>query len=295
MFSKSKKLIKTEESKLINVVIPVFNSSKFIKRLLHQLDQLDSNFFDILLIDDGSVDNTVEIIKEQIQGKTNFRLIKIKHSGVSAARNIGLKNSYSKFIWFIDADDEIFSESANSLINTIPKNVDVITFPHKQSGTANTVVGWFNSSNHPCSNFFECVKDDPYCWDKVYSTDFLLKNKIKFKKNISVGEDALFNFYVMRKSPIIFSTKCCLYQYNNLNNFSVMKITNQNIVIKNHFKLIKNILKKLNKNDLTNKKLIHDYFVLLITNRISEQNIIKKNMHRLKLIYIIYNWRFYES
>lgn len=105
---------------MISVIIPVYNAQSTIGRALESVvNQTYKGLFEILVINDGSTDNSLLIIKNFIQSNPNFniRLIDQKNSGVSKARNIGLRNARGYFIAFLDSDDEWISEKIEKQIN----------------------------------------------------------------------------------------------------------------------------------------------------------------------------------
>ena len=91
----------------ISVIVPCYNSESFIKKCIASL--INQNFtksFEIIIVDDASSDNTVEIIKSFNLNNINLHLLK-NNSGPAAARNIGLKKASGEYVFFLDADDSI--------------------------------------------------------------------------------------------------------------------------------------------------------------------------------------------
>lgn len=79
--------------KKISIVIPAYNCEKYIVTCLESIYNQNYNEFEVIIIDDGSTDNTNKIIREYIKDKINFKLITISNHGVSYARNIGIQNA----------------------------------------------------------------------------------------------------------------------------------------------------------------------------------------------------------
>ena len=90
---------------LVSVIIPCFNAEKTIIRTLKSIDMQTINDYQVIIIDDGSTDNSEHVILKYIQNKNNFVYIKQKNSGVSTARNKGITEAQGKYISFLDADD----------------------------------------------------------------------------------------------------------------------------------------------------------------------------------------------
>ena len=107
---------------LISIIIPVLDGSKFLVRCFDTLEkQLYSNL-EVIFIDNGSEDDSKEIIKNQCSIKKNYYLIECNKPGPGAARNIGIKFSKGEYISFLDVDDEIHPEKHHLLLNSLVNN-----------------------------------------------------------------------------------------------------------------------------------------------------------------------------
>lgn len=190
----------------ISVVIPVYNSEKYLKRCLNSL-KYQSNFKDleIIIINDGSIDNSKKIILDFKNDSKNVIVKNVKHGGVSRARNIGINLATSKYITFLDADDYITNdyykfmlksvndyndslivsgfmvkyESSNTFIKRSFKNVKLLF--------GDEIINQFLSSN--------CI--GPNVWNKLFITE--IAKKIKFDEDISVAEDKWFVFQYLTR------------------------------------------------------------------------------------------------
>lgn len=110
-----------------SIVMPAYNVEKVINRTLSSLISQSYKKFEIILIDDGSQDNSIEVINSFIKDNRNMdiRLITIKNSGAPTARNIGIKQAKYEWIAFLDADDE-FTPNKLELFAKVIKNNDTI-------------------------------------------------------------------------------------------------------------------------------------------------------------------------
>ena len=91
----------------ISIIIPVYNTEKYITRCLQSILAQTYQDFEIIIVDDGSSDNSINICKEYAMKSSKIRIIQIENSGLSVARNIGIKNAKGNYICFIDSDDYI--------------------------------------------------------------------------------------------------------------------------------------------------------------------------------------------
>ncbi|HHP6435664.1 TPA: glycosyltransferase family 2 protein [Acinetobacter baumannii] len=116
---------------LISIIIPAYNASKTICKTLESLSKQNRSDFEVLIIDDGSTDDTYEICRDYINQKENFKLIKQKNKGVSSARNLGLRSASGDYIVFIDADNFLSNTAINEIYNHLYKNdSDIIFFDY---------------------------------------------------------------------------------------------------------------------------------------------------------------------
>ena len=110
-------------SKRLCIVIPMYNSEAFIERTLESIgaSNLPPDFYDILVVNDGSTDKGAEIVERMAAGKQNIRLINQENGGSSKARNTGIDNADAEYIWFFDSDD-----TAESNLMVIPELLERI-------------------------------------------------------------------------------------------------------------------------------------------------------------------------
>lgn len=112
----------------LSVVIPCYNSALTIVESLNSIFIQKYKINEIILVDDGSSDNTVSTIEEYIKESSfsNFKLIKQKNSGPSAARNNGIKNSTSEWIAFLDSDDKWLPDKLEKQLHFLKLNPKIV-------------------------------------------------------------------------------------------------------------------------------------------------------------------------
>lgn len=111
---------------LISVIVPIYNVEKYLKRCIESI--LNQTYFniEIILVNDGSTDNSLEIANEYKKNDSRIKVISKKNGGLSSARNIGIDNANGKYLTFIDSDDYISSDYIEILYNSIIKyNSDI--------------------------------------------------------------------------------------------------------------------------------------------------------------------------
>jgi glycosyltransferase involved in cell wall biosynthesis len=115
----------------LSIIIPMFNSEKYISRCLDSvIDQnLSNDEYEILIINDGSTDNSLNICKGYESKHSNIKIISSKNRGQSSARNIGIQNSQGDYIYFIDSDDYIATNSLSIITEeSLKYDLDILCF-----------------------------------------------------------------------------------------------------------------------------------------------------------------------
>ena len=96
--------------KLISVIIPIYNTQKYLKKCIDSVESQSYNNVEIILVNDGSTDSSEKIIQPYLQRYENIKYYKKENGGLSDARNFGIDIAQGKFITFIDSDDYISLE-----------------------------------------------------------------------------------------------------------------------------------------------------------------------------------------
>lgn len=178
---------------MISVIVPTYNKECFIKRCIKSVLESTMQDFELLIIDDGSTDKTVEVIK--CFADTRIRFYKQKRNGPGAARNKGINLSRGEFILFLDSDDTINKDTLQMLLDGIREN-DVAIGNYNVVYDNGKVEKFINPTECAFNAFFESVT----IWHRLYRSSFLKKNKVKFE-NIFQGEDRLFLAKLYIKKP----------------------------------------------------------------------------------------------
>lgn len=107
----------------ISIIVPAFNVEKYIKRTLNSIINQTFKYFELIVVNDGSTDNTLEIIKDTLfNSDINYNIINKPNEGVSIARNVGIKSAKGDYIFFLDGDDFIKEDCIEKLYNALISN-----------------------------------------------------------------------------------------------------------------------------------------------------------------------------
>ena len=211
----------------VSVIVPIYNVEKYLDKCLESLLKQTLKEIEIIAINDGSTDRSVEIIQKYIN-KFNIKLINKTNGGLSSARNVGLENAIGEYIAFVDSDDFIHENMFKELyINS--QGSDIVFCGYNKF--------YFNKTEG--SDIFKKLKlfeeNKKYLgveiykhelvtvWNKIYKREFLEKNDFKFIEGI-IHEDDEFSLKVFSKAKNVKFIK---------NNFYFYRLDNQNSITKN--------------------------------------------------------------
>lgn len=214
----------------ISVIIPVYNTEKYIKDCLESLcNSTVFNKCEIIVIDDGSTDHSVEIVEEYIKKHGNVSLYSYANMGLSSARNKGLEQAKGKYIFFVDSDDFIENDYLQKLYEAIEKeDVDVV-FAGFTNVNAN---GQFKTIEkrkvlHECNVLSGCdylekrmdAEDwSNQVWCAIYKRKFLIQHHIQFDENVMLYEDILFTNVVLLLAEKVYAVPQYGYMYRTREN-----------------------------------------------------------------------------
>ena len=172
----------------ISVIIPVYNAQDGIKRCLDSLLNQSFKNFEIILLNDGSKDNSLNILKEYELKYSFVRVIDKQNEGVAVTRNKGILLAEGEYIMFMDNDDFVDSDYIETFYQAIhEKNLDLVIGGYKRVNQDNQIIF---SQDIQQSEWSKYIIMAP--WAKVYRTEFLKTNNLEFF-DYGIGEDIIFN------------------------------------------------------------------------------------------------------
>lgn len=222
-----------------SVIIPVYNVENYLTRCLDSL--LAQNYADleILLIDNGSKDQSGQICEDYAAKFSNITAYHIPNKGVSSARNFGLAKAKGEFICFVDADDYLEGNLFSDLDSQLDSQLDLLVFSYYNSIEQNLSEITRSAKILPTegkkdkSDFIAlfqelCLTDMMYTvWNKIYRRKFLEEHQIVFE-SYELGEDVRFNLNVYQHVNTVFLVKSCYYVYISGRVDSAMRQFNPN-------------------------------------------------------------------
>jgi glycosyltransferase involved in cell wall biosynthesis len=175
---------------IISVIIPAYNESDGILGCLESISAQTFDDFEIIVVDDGSKDNTVKVCEDYAEREPRLRVIKKVNGGVSSARNIGLENARGQFIYFADADDYVLPDCLKVLFHTaVSENADIVVGNfYIGKGAQRSLIEQTFCANH--EQFISSIlsgKNHSALWNKLFRRS--LFDQIRFPVDICYMED----------------------------------------------------------------------------------------------------------
>lgn len=200
----------------ISIIVPVYNAEKTLHRCINSIiNQLYQNW-ELLLIDDGSTDNSSVICDEYVRKDKRIRVFHKENGGVSSARNVGLDNAEGEWITFIDSDDWVEN---NYLSNLYQNNEnDIVASYYVAEGWREWVSVPFKDyvyDEKQMKKFLTgCLLDFIQPFGKLFRHSIIKHYKLRFDESISYGEDTLFIYQFLQYIKSVRTSSEATYHYN---------------------------------------------------------------------------------
>ncbi len=206
------KIMENSTNKILSIVIPIYNGEKYISNTIKNILTVKNPDIELLLIDDGSTDNSSTICKEWCEKDTRIRYERIKNSGIANARNKGIELAQGKYICFCDQDDEMVISVYEQLVYDITEKSATMGI----CSTGRTINGdksiyevvekGYYENNEILKNIllpilfrgynYSFVSQKNYMygtvWKCIFLVDFIRKNKLKFVSFVDYEDDWIF-------------------------------------------------------------------------------------------------------
>ena len=241
----------------VSVIIHDYNIEKYIERCLVSIKNQSEKNIEIIVVNDGSTDDTLKVINEVALNDKRFIIIDKKNEGIIEARKSGFDIAKGKYILFVDGDDWISLNIISSLYNYAEiNNLDiVVNNAWSTDGINKKAFNTFNENvvdemrNDPLK-YFLIDQILPSMWGKLIKKEYIIKNNISFVRKLNYAEDLASVAVWFMNSPKVDFIKERFYYYYQLSD-SISKKPNEKIIeIIDSVNFIKN---KLNEYNLLNK------------------------------------------
>lgn len=194
----------------LSIIVPVYNTEKYLSECLDSLLDSKTNQYEIILVDDGSSDSSPALCDRYKERFDHIRVIHQKNGGLANARNTGIRNAVGEFLTFVDSDDTVDAGYADSVLERINKKDDIIVYAYKVEYTQTQQIRKKQLTEMPSVDAASAVKvleengDFNMVWAKVYRTRLLQEQpQTRFVPHTEPGEDLIFNCECFMKAKSI--------------------------------------------------------------------------------------------
>lgn len=281
----------------VSIIVPAYNAEKFIDKCMDSILNQTYENIEILLLDDGSKDNTYNIIKRYENNYDNVKAYSYSNVGLSITRNIGVSNCTGDYITYLDIDDYLDYDFIEKMMLDIRDN-DIVIGSYKRVYEDGKVEFEYKQG---CGDWAKYKRAT--VWAKIYKREFLTKNNIEYPDTRIYGEDVVYTMRCMSKNPKV---KIINYAgYNNLINVESITHKDKSKLLTDVPKIISNIdyFIKDNRDFIQrNQKILKYYYLKLFCNFLFEQSEFLKlqdlenyyfdNLNEIKRIFNNYNYSF---
>lgn len=234
----------------VSVIIPAYNAQQTIERCIKSVLKQSLNCIQLIIVNDGSTDNT-EYIISRFECK-NVKVLNKSNGGVSSARNAGIKLSEGKYLFFLDADDNIDFDLLKEMYYFAEEHkIDLVACNHIENnatlykGNANLTPEFIASSHEKIGEKIFDIFPKSAC-AKLFRKDIIDKNNILFPLDMHLGEDLYFTYtYLLHVNKI---AKVCGSFYNieniNINSLSKSFVPNIDRDLNSQYLLWEKLFKK---------------------------------------------------
>lgn len=250
---------------LVSILVPVYNVEKYLKKCLESLINQTLADIEIICVNDGSTDKSLEILQEYQKKDERITIIDKENGGLPSARNAALNVAKGKYVGFVDSDDYVETSMFKKLYEVAEKEKSEVVvcgaeiFPEKPRANS-----WYYKSLSPDYQRFEVCTAEllfknesamPFIWRAFVKRSLIEENQLRLKEDICLGEDRAFltKIYLKAKGITLIPDK--LYHYCWYREGSMMSAeTVDKLVdkVKKHINLVKHIADTIkNENEQT--------------------------------------------
>jgi glycosyltransferase involved in cell wall biosynthesis len=204
-----------ERQPFFSIVIPIYNTEQYILKCLQTIqNQKNFNDFEVLLVNDGSTDSSVDICEQFLSCDNRFRYYEKENGGLSSSRNYGMERAIGKYLLFVDSDDYVSLDMLSTLYAEIVKydEPDIVEF--LLSRVINGKVAYESSHNKEPNafNIISCKSNSSACI-KAFKSSFFVESKVLFPDGW-LYEDVASIYKLYLQTSNIISVDKSLYFYN---------------------------------------------------------------------------------
>ena len=206
----------------VSIIVPVYNGEKVISKCINSVLNQEYKDWELILVNDGSKDNTAVILDEYALHDDRIRVIHKPNGGVSSTRNRGLSEAKGDYIQFMDADDWLTEDSTKVLVRTIEEggaDMAVADFYRVVGDLVSRKGSILSNDVLTVKEYAEWMKESPadyyygVLWNKLYKRSVIEQYKLRMDESVSLCEDYLFNLEYLLHCEKVAPVQIPVYYY----------------------------------------------------------------------------------
>lgn len=273
----------------ISIIVPVYKAEPYLARCIESILAQDYENYELILVDDGSPDNSGSICDQYARTDSRISVLHKKNEGVSAARNDGIEKAQGEYLLFIDADDELDTHTLSGNVPYMDQSqTDLIEYP--------AIYNYQDSSERKITNPNREITGKKKCQAYISTCNryevwsFFIRRStiqdIRFKTHIRIGEDTIFLYEILSNvKKVTISGKGCYHHYRN--NGSAMNSLSTSQKEKTKVQLLSEVFHATTEHPQTAIVYFYPYFRQLHHHEIESQELRNMLEELLQLIH----WR----
>lgn len=291
----------TAASEKVSVIVPVYNVEPYLSACLVSCMQQTLKDIEIICVNDGSTDHSLEILKEFQKADRRIRIIDKENGGLSSARNAGIKAARGEWLVFLDSDD-LLSENACERVwcESMEEPTDIVIFGARTFPGYPAPDPWLtNNLNVPSRRFsgfkpeilFQTNGSIPFVWRQAFRRNLLLENDLLFDEEVRFGEDAVFQLEVFPHAANFAYISDPLYHYRWCRPGSLMAEVNKDydVKIEKHLFMVQRICQYWDSHgwfQLYGKEFVA-WMLQFIVPDVQRNDVLRKEAHKKQLSMVI--------
>lgn len=237
------------QEQTVSIIIPVYNTARYLEKCLDSVIRQTYPYIEIICVNDGSKDNSLDILNEYATHNTNIKILNQDNGGQSSARNIGIKVSTGRWIMFLDSDDWLEPDTVErAYAAAVANDCDIVSFDYICEYTTKSEERAYLPHNKTYNGreFFLRILgpiseqlNEPHKLDalsivcaKLYKAELITNTAFRDYKIIGPSEDTLFNLEVAKKTNKAIYLRYAGYHYRKTNGGAITQTYKPNLIDK---------------------------------------------------------------
>lgn len=266
----------------LSILIAAYNVEAFIEKcVLSCYDETLSDFYEIIVVNDGSIDETQAVLDKLKTSITNLKVIYQENAGLGAARNTGIKNAKGEYLWMIDGDDYLTAKAVSLIFDKIITQEDIYGFNFNIINENKQVIKKYKSNfikeNQSASQYYLNHYEDSYTFQYIFKKNLFLDYGIFFQPKINMQDSEILPKIIFRAKNHVYTDECIYNYVQHKNSFTNTNNTEKRL---NYFRSIiavDNSLKEFGEHIIEKD--------IVLFNGIQEK---RKSLHRVVLHHLIF-------